>query len=293
MGDGDATPTVRRRALAEAGLAAAGMAAFALLRSARVAGGMAAAGGLALVAGAFYLSLRSGWSPAMMLGFVPASRRTWFLTIVGVALGVGLGVAFRWVWMPDLFPETLTAFVWTAAAIGAAEEVLYRGYVQGRLTAAANAVPSPLMGEGKGEGDAGMVPRPALPGRDASDGGDLDKAHGRTRPAVARASEVPPCGPAGLSGRETPWFRGLAGMTVAVVLAAGAHTVYKTALFAWPPEGVAVDYTFLVTWTLLGGAAFGLVRAWAGNVWPALAAHVAFDMIAYGDAVRAPWWVWG
>jgi len=241
------------------------MAAFALLRSARVADGLAAASGLALVAGGFYLSFRSGRSPAGMFGFVPASRRSWLVAGVGAVLGVGLGVAFRYASKLDLLPETLTRFVWVAAAIGAAEEVLYRGYVQGRLAAAANAVPSPLMGEGKGEGDA-----------------------------VNEQVDIPPHpDPLPPGERGTTWLRRGVRLALAVVLAAGAHTAYKTALFAWPPEGVAVDYAFLVTWTLIGGAAFGLLRAWAGNVWPALAAHVAFDIIAYGDAVRAPWWVWG
>ncbi|MEA3367740.1 MAG: hypothetical protein U9R68_06475, partial [Planctomycetota bacterium] len=79
----------------------------------------------------------------------------------------------------------------------------------------------------------------------------------------------------------------------AVVLAAGAHTAYKAALFVWPPAGIEIDYGFLILWTLAGGVAFGALRAWAGTVWPAVAAHVAFDIVAYGDAAEAPWWVWG
>jgi hypothetical protein len=75
-------------------------------------------------------------------------------------------------------------------------------------------------------------------------------------------------------------------------LAAGAHTAYKTALFVWPPGYMEVDYGFLVTWTLVGGAAFGALRAACGTVWPAVAAHMAFDLVAYGDAAEAPWWVW-
>jgi len=234
MRDNQPTPRGRGWAVAEAGLVAVGMAAFALLRSAHVAGGLASLGGLAVVAVALYLPLRSGRSPTTLFGLVPLSRRTWCVVAVGGAIGLALGMGFRWVWMPASFPRTLTLFVWTAVAIGAAEEVLYRGYVQGRLTAA-------------------LAPR-------------------RTNP-ITRAH--------------------LARLAAAVILTAGAHAAYKALLFAWPPEDVAIDYTFLVTWTLIGGAAFGLLRAWAGNVWPALVAHVAFDVLAYGDAVHAPWWVWG
>jgi len=241
------------------------MVAFALLRSAGVAGGLASLGGLALVAAAFYVAVQSGRSPARMFGIVPVPRRTWWLAGVGAAIGIALGLGFRRVWMSDVVPHTLTPFVWTALAVGAAEEVLYRGYVQGRLAAALGALPSPMMGEGKGEGDAGN-----------------GYAHVPPHP-----DPLPP------GERGTLRLRGFVGIALAILLAAGAHAAYKASLFAWPPEGVAVDYTFLVTWTLIGGAAFGLLRAWGGSVWPALVAHVAFDILAYGDAVRAPWWVWG
>jgi len=47
-----------------------------------------------------------------------------------------------------------------------------------------------------------------------------------------------------------------------------------------------------LVWTFVGGAAFGVLRARAGSVWPAVAAHVSFDLLAYGDAAQTPWWVW-
>jgi membrane protease YdiL (CAAX protease family) len=230
MGERPAAARPLGRPLVEAALVAAGMAVFAILGNFEASSGLPAAAGLVLAAVAFYLSLRTGSHPATLFGFAPLPRRTWPLAAVGALLGVVLGVGYRYAWRPTLWPGDLSHFVFVATVIGAAEEVLYRGYVQGRLTS-------------------------ALDGRSAA---------ARVLAPVA-----------------------------AIVLAAGAHTAYKAALFVSPPEGVVIDYGFLVTWTVVGGVAFGALRAWAGNVWPALAAHVVFDLLAYGDAARAPWWVWG
>jgi len=82
-------------------------------------------------------------------------------------------------------------------------------------------------------------------------------------------------------------------MAVAVMLAAAAHTAYKAALFAFPPEGVVIDLEFLAVWTLIGGVVFGALRELSGSVLPPLAAHVVFDIVVYGGSVQAPWWVWG
>jgi membrane protease YdiL (CAAX protease family) len=78
----------------------------------------------------------------------------------------------------------------------------------------------------------------------------------------------------------------------AVALAAALHAGYKTALFAWPPEGMATDLALIATATFLGGTAFGLLREASGSVWAALAAHVAFDLAVYSEQTQAPWWVW-
>jgi len=253
MREGRVTSRPRAPVLAEAALAAAGMVAFALLLGAGVAGGVPAASGLVLAAAAFYLSLRSGERPADLFGVVPFPPRAWLIAAAGTALGIGLGAAYRWVWMPAPLPADLRSFVVVAMAIGAAEEVLYRGYVQGRLAAALG------------------VRRPVLSGR-ASPTVPAAQAPRRTN-HITRAH--------------------LARLVAAVVLAAAAHTAYKAALFVWPPAGVEIDYEFLILWTLAGGVAFGALRVAAGTVWPAVAAHAAFDLVAYGDAVRAPWWVWG
>jgi len=270
MDDGRVKRRPAGRPAVEAALASAGMALFAFLLNFDAGSGLPAVAGLVLTAVAFWLALRAGPRPGRLFGFTPFTRRGWVLTVVGAGVGVGLGVAYRSAWRPTLWPQGLTAFVLVAMAIGAAEETLYRGYVQGRLAVAlgvprpalsGRAFPSPLTGKGKGEGDA----------------------------CVGRNDSPPHPGPLPPGEREA---KRVAFVALTILLAAAAHTLYKAALFIRPPEGVEVALGFLVTWTLIGGVAFGLMRVAAGNVWPAVAAHVAFDVIAYGDAAEAPWWVW-
>ena len=178
-----------------------------------------AIGGLILTALAISTSLRSDEPLGSLLGITRLTHPVTGWTMVGLAAGAGLAMLFRQTSDATLLPQAFGAFVFMAAAIGAAEELLYRGYVQGRL----------------------------------------DKL----------------------------------GWLAAVILAALAHTAYKTALFAFPPEGLVIQYAALAFGTLLAGAAFGLIRHVCGSVLPALTAHVLFDILVYGDWARAPWWVWG
>ena len=206
------------RPLAEAAGVAAAMVVFALFAHSPMPESLLAAAAL-LVAGIIgFRSLRAAATPADILGF---SKITWkvgaFLAAGGV-LGAALAVLFRMRSGAGAAPTGLAAFAVVAAAIGGAEEILYRGYVQGRLRAL--------------------------------------------------------------------------GPVAAVALAAAGHTAYKSALFVWPPEGVAIDFAFLVAATFLGGLVFGALRELSRSVWPPLAAHVAFDLMVYGDWSQAPWWVW-
>jgi len=92
------------------------------------------------------------------------------------------------------------------------------------------------------------------------------------------------------------WLMGQArrfGWPAAIVIAAIAHAGYKTALFAWPAAPVAVDLWEMLWLTTAGGLVLGVLRAWSGSVWPAVAAHVAFDFVVYRALSVAPWWVWG
>jgi membrane protease YdiL (CAAX protease family) len=91
------------------------------------------------------------------------------------------------------------------------------------------------------------------------------------------------------------WLLGKArafGWPAAVVIAAVAHTAYKTALFVWPAVPVAVDLAGVARWTLAGGVVLGLLRASSGSLLPPLMAHAAFDFVVYRNLVHAPWWVW-
>jgi membrane protease YdiL (CAAX protease family) len=91
------------------------------------------------------------------------------------------------------------------------------------------------------------------------------------------------------------WLLGKArafGWPAAVVIAAVAHTAYKTALFVWPAVPVAVDLAGVACWTLAGGVVLGLLRACSGSLLPPLMAHAAFDFVVYRNVVHAPWWVW-
>jgi membrane protease YdiL (CAAX protease family) len=81
------------------------------------------------------------------------------------------------------------------------------------------------------------------------------------------------------------------GPLAAAVTAAAAHTLYKLSLFAWRGEAHQTHLLYLAAGTLVVGTAFGLMRERLGGlVFPA-AAHVGFDLWAYGDLPAAPWWV--
>ena len=208
-----------RRPVIEADAAAAGMVLFALFVRSGWPGAVASACGLAVAAAAMYHTFRAEPSAAVVLGLSRPSGKVGGYVGLGCLTGAALGVLFRIVSDIGAVPAGLGRFVFVAVLIGATEEVVFRGYVQGRL--------------------------------------------------------------------------GRLGWPAAVVLAAAAHTAYKSALFAMPPEGVAIDHAFLATWTLIGGVVFGLMRQGSGSVLPPLVVHAVFDIIVYGDGAQAPWWVWG
>jgi membrane protease YdiL (CAAX protease family) len=91
------------------------------------------------------------------------------------------------------------------------------------------------------------------------------------------------------------WILGRAralGSAAAVLIAALAHTAYKTALFVLPSEAAPVDLMQVAFVTFLGGIVLGVLRVASRNLMPALLAHVAFDFVVYGAVAAAPWWVW-
>ena len=208
-----------RRPLAEGVAAAAGLCVFAIFARSGLPLALLSACGLLAAALAIHRSFRNEASWSAVVGITRPSRRALILVVAGCALGIAGGVVYRWSSDGGLFPDELRWFALVAVLIGGAEEVAYRGYIQGRVRC------------------LGAFP--------------------------------------------------------AVVLAALCHTAYKCALFLLPASPVEIDFCFLATFTLLAGLAVGALREISGNVIPALAAHVCFDIVVYGGLARAPWWVWG
>jgi len=117
----------------EAAVAGAGMVVFALFAHSLSATFAFSAAGLTLTAAALVRAVVRSRSPLILFGLAAVARKTALYAALGAALGLGLGVWYRWhIGAPPL-PEAFKGFALVAALIGSAEEVLYRGYVQGRV----------------------------------------------------------------------------------------------------------------------------------------------------------------
>jgi membrane protease YdiL (CAAX protease family) len=92
-----------------------------------------AAGGLVVAAWTVGSSLRGTPSPRELLGLHAFSTRVAACVLAGCILGLGLGVACRLGYGHGAFPGALAPFALVAALIGGAEELVYRGYIQGRV----------------------------------------------------------------------------------------------------------------------------------------------------------------
>jgi membrane protease YdiL (CAAX protease family) len=90
--------------------------------------------GLILAAAAIQQSLDNVVSWLELFGLLLGSRRFAFLALLGGLLGLLLGSLCRWEFEAALLPQKLGTFALVAPVIGAAEEIIYRGYVQGRLS---------------------------------------------------------------------------------------------------------------------------------------------------------------
>jgi membrane protease YdiL (CAAX protease family) len=202
----------------DTGIAASGMCLFALLAHRPMPLQLLSFCGLFLTALAVTYGLRTTNSATALLGVKRFSRRTMAFTALCILIGIALGLLYRWGYDLNLHPAGFGRFAFIGALIGATEEVLYRGHIQGR-------------------------------------------------------------------------FRGL-GPLLAIVLAALCHTAYKSALFLFPPFFLQIDFTLFAGATFGVGMVFGAMRERAGSIVPPLAAHACFDIMAYGDCARAPWWVW-
>ena len=123
----------RPRSPSDAGIVAACLCIFAF--SAQV-GGIASYVGCAALVGAaiaVVLSLRQAGRPHRLLGL--GGWTSWMAgwASIAAAAGMALGIVCRSAYQQDAWPKGFTGFAIAAAAIGATEELVYRGYIQGRL----------------------------------------------------------------------------------------------------------------------------------------------------------------
>lgn len=68
-----------------------------------------------------------------VFGFGPWSRRTLIFSIVAVGLGMLLGIWTRTRFELTMVPEGFTGMAVVAPLVGAAEELVFRGFIQGHL----------------------------------------------------------------------------------------------------------------------------------------------------------------
>lgn len=90
------------------------------------------AGGL-IAAGAVYAAIRGAGDPAHLFGLRPLRRLNVPILLSVLSAGIVLGVYYRFRIGTTPVPADLSWFCAVAAAIGAAEELCYRGFVQGAL----------------------------------------------------------------------------------------------------------------------------------------------------------------
>lgn len=112
---------------------AAGMVVFALFSHRALPWILVSIAGLLIAAAALERSLRSAPGVAGLLGLAGFSGKIGLITILGCAIGVGGGLLHRQSLGLPLAPAGLERFAIVACLIGAMEELIYRGWLQGRL----------------------------------------------------------------------------------------------------------------------------------------------------------------
>jgi membrane protease YdiL (CAAX protease family) len=187
----------------------------------------------------------------------PRGKRLGWWVVAATGLAVFAAAAYRWGLGERYFPSSLGWFAVVAMAIGAVEELLWRGWMQGTLAKTCDSVP--LLRRSSADCDS-------LPG---------------TACEQAAAHDNEECGLSSLAG---------------VFVAAGSHAAYKTALFVFPPDGIARQTSgsllFLAATTFGFGAVLGFSRVRQGTIAAPVVFHVLFDLLVYGQYVSGPWWVW-
>jgi len=151
-------------------------------------------------------------------GLSPVTRKILYYLIPALILGVGLGWLTRATFDLSPFPASVSRIAIIAPLIGATEELIFRGYIQGYL-----------------------------------------------RPM---------------------------GGVFSVVYTSTVHTCYKLLVILSLSVPLQFDFFFLVTWTFIGGLAFGVLREGSRSSIPPVISHALFDIVLYGGYAIAPVWVW-
>ena len=92
--------------------------------------------GLALAAGVVSYSVRDIRSLLVVFGLSRFNRMVIYFSLAGIFFGMLLGLVYNFIKADSLFPITLTRFAILAPLIGITEELVFRGYVQGKAAAA-------------------------------------------------------------------------------------------------------------------------------------------------------------
>ena len=90
---------------------------------------------LGILLPAYIISRNVGkWSDVFQLfGIRPFSRNLFLYLVIGSFIGILFGMGYRLFCNLHLLPERLTGFAVVAAGIGSAEEMVFRGFLQGHI----------------------------------------------------------------------------------------------------------------------------------------------------------------
>jgi membrane protease YdiL (CAAX protease family) len=119
--------------IGEAVAVTAGLAVFALLVHTHGVPSALAAGSFLAAAVLLVRAVVRAPSPLQLFGLAPVPRATTVFIAAGLGVGFIAALLYRDRLGAALLPQTLTGFALVAGLIGGVEEILYRGYVQGRL----------------------------------------------------------------------------------------------------------------------------------------------------------------
>lgn len=129
-----ATTDVRARDAIGIATASVGLVLFAWCSHQGLPWSMAGAAGLLITASAMSWLQFGGASSASVLGLERFSRSATMFAVAGVLIGVGAGVSQRYaLGIPVQPAERVEWFVVVACLIGATEEIVYRGWLLGRV----------------------------------------------------------------------------------------------------------------------------------------------------------------